>query len=188
MVLEAEPEERSQGRGAWGFRSHITFLELFASVNCKILFCREVILGSWKHLEASSSVQSLSHVRLFATPRTAARQASLSIANSQNLLKLMSIESVMPNYLILCRPLLFLLQKPIKISILFSLGNFRATASNLVLRKVSLGVSKVPHSGQWCSKLPLVRSVLTKCRWGRVMVFKHKIGQGPWRGWYPQNI
>ena len=57
----------------------------------------------------SSSVQSLSHVRLFATPWTAARQASLSITNSQSLLKLMSIESVMPsNYLILCHPLLLL--------------------------------------------------------------------------------
>ena len=54
-----------------------------------------------------SSVQSLSHVRLFATPWTAAHQASLSITNSQSLLKLMSIESVMPsNHLILCRPLL----------------------------------------------------------------------------------
>ena len=49
----------------------------------------------------------LSHVRLFATPWTAARQASRSIANSWSLLKLMSIESVMPsNHLILCRPLL----------------------------------------------------------------------------------
>ena len=55
-----------------------------------------------------SSVQSLSHVRLFATPWTAARQASLSITNSWSLPKLMSIESVMPsNYLILCRPLFF---------------------------------------------------------------------------------
>ena len=54
-----------------------------------------------------SSVQSLSHVRLFATPWTAAHQASLSITNSQSLCKLMSIESVMPsNHLILCRPLL----------------------------------------------------------------------------------
>ena len=54
-----------------------------------------------------SSVQSLSCVRLFVTPWTAARQASLSITNSQSLLKLMSIESVMPpNHLILCRPLL----------------------------------------------------------------------------------
>ena len=54
-----------------------------------------------------SSVQSLSPVRLFETPWTAARQASLSITNSQSLLKLMSIELVMPpNYLILCHPLL----------------------------------------------------------------------------------
>ena len=57
-----------------------------------------------------SSVQSLSSVRLFATPWTAARQASLSITKSQSLLKLMSTESVMPsNHLILCCPLLLLL-------------------------------------------------------------------------------
>ena len=56
-----------------------------------------------------SLVQSLSHVQLFATPWTAARQASLSITNSRSLLKLMSIESVMPsNHLILCCPLLLL--------------------------------------------------------------------------------
>ena len=56
-----------------------------------------------------SSVQMLSHVRLFVTPWTAARQASLSITNSRSLLKLMSIESVMPsNHLILCSPLLLL--------------------------------------------------------------------------------
>ena len=54
-----------------------------------------------------SSVQSLSHVQLFTTPWTAARQASRSITNSQSLLKLMSIEMVMPsNHLILCHPLL----------------------------------------------------------------------------------
>ena len=56
-----------------------------------------------------SSVQSLSRVQLFATPWTAACQASWSIANSQSLLKLMSIELVMPSYhLILCHPLLLL--------------------------------------------------------------------------------
>ena len=56
-----------------------------------------------------SSVQSLGRVWLFATPWTAACQASLCIINSQSLLKLMSIESVMPsNHLILCRPLLLL--------------------------------------------------------------------------------
>ena len=54
-----------------------------------------------------SSVQSFSHVQLFATPRTAASHASMSITNSWSLLRLMSIESVMPfNHLILCCPLL----------------------------------------------------------------------------------
>ena len=56
-----------------------------------------------------SSIQSLSRVRLCATPWIAARQASLSITNSRSSLKLMSIESVMPSrHLILCRPLLLL--------------------------------------------------------------------------------
>ena len=56
-----------------------------------------------------SSVQSLSRVRLFATPWTAAHQASLSITNSQTWLKLMSIESMMSSdHLILCHPLLLL--------------------------------------------------------------------------------
>ena len=56
-----------------------------------------------------SSVQSLSRVQLFVTPWTTARQASLSITSFQGLLKLMSIESVMPsNHLILCCPLLLL--------------------------------------------------------------------------------
>ena len=56
-----------------------------------------------------SSVQSLSHVRLFATPWITACQASLSITNSRSLLRLMPIESVMPSsHLILCRPLLLL--------------------------------------------------------------------------------
>ena len=60
-------------------------------------------------LRLFSSVQSLSHIQLFVIPWTAARQASLSITNSRSLLKLMSIESVMPfNPLILCHPLLFL--------------------------------------------------------------------------------
>ena len=56
-----------------------------------------------------NSVQSLSRVQLFATPRTATRQASLPITKSQSLPKFMSIESMMPyNHLILCCPLLFL--------------------------------------------------------------------------------
>ena len=61
------------------------------------IFC-QILVGS---------VQSLSHVLLFATPWTATHQASLSITSSRSLLKLMSIESVMPsNRLILCHPLL----------------------------------------------------------------------------------
>ena len=68
--------------------------------------------SNWEGLQVQfnslifSSLQSLSCVQLFATPLTAARQLSLSITNSQSLLKLMSIESVMPsNHLILCHPL-----------------------------------------------------------------------------------
>ena len=60
-----------------------------------------------------SSVQSLSHVQLFATPRIAAHQTSLSITTSQSLLRFMSIESEMPSsHLILCYPLLLLPQIP----------------------------------------------------------------------------
>ena len=88
-----------------------------------------------------SSVQSLSHVRLFVTPWTAARQASLSIINSQSILKLISIESVMPsNHLILCHPLFSCLQsftasKSFPMSQLFTLGgkSFGTPASASVL-------------------------------------------------------
>ena len=70
---------------------------------------RTLQINSGKLKYQFSSVKSLSHVRLFATPRTAARPASLSITSSRSLLKLMSIESVMPsNHLILCHPLLLL--------------------------------------------------------------------------------
>ena len=66
-----------------------------------------VILSSNISGKKVSSVQLLSHFRLFLTPWTAAYQASLSFINSWSLLKLMSIESVMPsNHLILCHPLL----------------------------------------------------------------------------------
>ena len=82
----------------------------------------------WGHKESNmteqlthiyiSSVQSLSRVRLFSTPWTAARQASLSITNSRRSPKLVSIESVMPSsHLILCRPLLLLPPIPPSISL-----------------------------------------------------------------------
>ena len=65
------------------------------------------LIEEYRNWFLSQSVQSLSRVQLFVTPWTAASQISLSITNSQNLLKLMSIESVKPSsYLILCHPLL----------------------------------------------------------------------------------
>ena len=87
------------------------------------------------------SVQLLSRVQLFATPWTATRQASLSITNSHNLLKLMSIESVMPsNHLILCHSLLLHLQSfpargSFQISQLFTSGgqSIGVSASTSVL-------------------------------------------------------
>ena len=73
-----------------------------------------------------SSVQSLSRVRLFVTPWIAARQASLSITNSWSLLKLMSIESMMPSsHLILCRPLLLLPPIPPSIRVFSSESTLR---------------------------------------------------------------
>ena len=66
-------------------------------------------VNKYIHPLTFSSVQLLCHVQLFVTPWTAACQASLSITHSQNLLKLMSIELVMPpNHLVLCSPLLLL--------------------------------------------------------------------------------
>ena len=76
------------------------------------------ILGEVSKIEKFSSVQSLSHVRLFETPWIAAHTASLSITNFQSSRKLMSIESVMhSSHLILCRPLLLLPKIPPRIRI-----------------------------------------------------------------------
>ena len=89
---------------------------------CRFISCNKctILLGEAMHVWGQraqektlhlllniQSVQALSCVQLFATPWTAACQASLSITNSRSLLKLLSIELVMPsNHLILCRPLL----------------------------------------------------------------------------------
>ena len=89
------------------------------------------VLGSlalwdgWDYIcEVFSSLQSLSRVQLFATPWTAALQASLSITNSQSLSKLMSIESVRPSSnLSLCRPLLLLPPIPPSIRVFFQSVN-----------------------------------------------------------------
>ena len=78
---------------------YIFFFRFFSTIG----YCKILSIVPCATLSVSQSVQSLSHVRLFATPWTAALQASLTCS----LLKLMSIESVMPsNHLILSRPLL----------------------------------------------------------------------------------
>ena len=87
-----------------------------------------------------SSIQSFRHVWLFMTPWTAALQVSLSVTNSQSLLKLMSVESVMPsNHLILCRPLLlppsiFPASGSFQMSQFFTSGSQSIGASALVLQ------------------------------------------------------
>ena len=89
----------------------------------RFYFCFQLLFTllhtiSWLNAIQSSSVQSLSLVRLFATPWITARQASLSITNSRSSLKLTSIELVMPSsHLILCRPLLLLPPIPASIRI-----------------------------------------------------------------------
>ena len=86
------------------------------------------LIGWWwgnREVSEFSSVQSLSYVRLFVIPWTAAHQASLSITNSWSLLKLMYIELVMPfNHLILCHPLILLPS---------TFPNFRVFSNELVL-------------------------------------------------------
>ena len=80
----------------------------FFSIEVKLIY--HIVFFSAAHQNDSfHSVQVLSRVRLFVTPRTAARQASVSITSSRSLLRLMPMELVIPsNHLILCRPLLFL--------------------------------------------------------------------------------
>ena len=85
------------------------FLIELSYIAIKILISPIPYFQNCLQVSQFSSIQLLRHVRLFATPWTAALQASLSNSNSQSLLKLMSIESVMPsNVLILYHPLLFL--------------------------------------------------------------------------------
>ena len=79
----------------------LLLLLLFLNSSFSLFPCNLMIIFQF------SSVQSLSHVQLFATPQTVACHVSLSITNSRSLLELMSIELVMSsNHLILCRPLL----------------------------------------------------------------------------------
>ena len=98
-----------------------------------------------------SSVQSLSRVRLFATPWIAARQASVSITSSQSSLKLMSIESVIPSsHFILCCPLLFLPQS-LPASRSFPMSQLFAWGGQSI--GVSASASVLPMNTQDCSPL-----------------------------------
>ena len=89
----------------WGTR--VSFSSGFLGVYAQQWDCWVVWQFYFQFLILDSSIQSFSHVWLFATPWTVTCQAFLSITNSQSLLKIMSIKSMMPpNHLILCRPLL----------------------------------------------------------------------------------
>ena len=108
-----------------------------------------------------SSVQSLSRVWLFATPWIAAQQASLSITNSWNLLKLMSIESVMPsNHLILCCPLLLLPQIPPSIRVF---SNEVAWGGQSIV--VSASESVLPMNTQDWSPLGWIGWISLQSKW-----------------------
>ena len=110
FTLQKEAPERTARR-----------LSQVSDISCWILFPHKNIFVErlrWGVTKWVSSVQSLSRIQLFVTPWIAARQASLSITNSQSLPKPMSIESVMPSsHLILCHPLLLLPSIPPSISL-----------------------------------------------------------------------
>ena len=97
--------------------------------------------------QAISSVQLLSRNRLFATPWTAAHQASPSITNFQSLLKLMSTESMMPsNHLILCRPLLLSLQS-FPASVSFQMSQLFTSGSQSIGASASASVFPINIQG-----------------------------------------
>ena len=103
------PRDSSGKNTAVGFHALLQGIFLTQGSNPHLLPGRQILNHLSHQGHPLSSVQLLSRVRLFATPWITARQASLSITNSQSLLKLTSIESVIPsNHLILCRPLLLL--------------------------------------------------------------------------------
>ena len=130
-----------------------------------------------------SSVQSLSHVQLFATPWTAARQASLSITNSQSLLKLMPIESVRPSsHLILCRPLLLLpsifpsIRESFPVSQLFASGGQRIGVS--ASTSLHLLVPKQKWGSNWMRK-----DSLKKGQSRRVVIWSSRDEASQVAGW-----
>ena len=165
MLIELSPQckewtEVSEMSKALPFAKHGIFSH--HSIHCSIQF---------------SSVQLLSRVQLFATPWTAARQASLSITNSQSLLKLMSIESVMPSsHLILCRPLLLLPPIPPSIRV-FPMSQLFAWGGQST--GVSASASVLPMNSQdwspleWTDWISLQSKGLSRV-FSNTIVQKHK--------------
>ena len=143
----------NMGRKLHSYSYHGLFRKMRNSV---LIFLR---IPSWvfscaqncKFHKVSQSVQSLSHVRLFVTPWTAAHQASLSVISSWSLLKFRSIESVMPsNHLILCHPL-FLLPLVFPASGSFQMSQFFASDGQSI--GVSTSASVLPMNIQDSSPL-----------------------------------
>ena len=128
-----------------------------------LLCCPPVVLrikrNYWVDQLVDSSVQSLSHVRFFVTPRIAARQASLSITNSRSSLKLTPIESVMPySHLILCRSLLLLPPIPPSIRVFSNESTLRmrwpkywSFSFSIIPSKEIPGLIKALHKCKTCS-------------------------------------
>ena len=125
------------------------------------------MLAPWKKsYDQPSSVQLLSHVRLFVTPWTAARQASLSITNSWSLFKLMSIASVLPsNHLSLCHlrlllPSIFPISRSFLMSQLFASGSKSIGASASVLEmNIQVWFSCCPRDSQESSPTLQLESI-----------------------------
>ena len=139
---------------------------------CKEQYC----MGTW-NVRSISSVQSLSRIRFFAIPWTAARQAFLSITNSQSLLKLMSIELVMTsNHLILCRTLLIPLSIFPSIRV-FQMSQFFTSGAQSI--GVSASASVLPKNIQdwlplgWTGWVPLQSKGLSRV-FSNTTVQKHQ--------------
>ena len=128
-----------------------------------------------------SSVQSLSRVRLFATPWITARQASLSITNSRSSPKLASIESVMPSrHLILCRPLLLLPPIPPSINVFSNESTLRmrwpkywSFSFSIIPSKEIPGLISIDQNGHhqnvsgWGGK----KEGVSRCWWGHIYLW-----------------
>ena len=124
------------------------------------------------HSGIGSSVQSLSRVRLFVTPWTAAHQASLSITNSQSSLKLMSIESVTPSsHLILCRPLLLLPPIPPSIRVFFQWVNSSHEYSSAIKKNTFESVLT-----RWMKLEPIIQSEVSQKEKHQYSILTHIYG------------